>query len=532
MSRRRGPLGILLGVPDPGCVEIDRTEQKGSRAFVTSVLSFSFPALSLALGLLGVLTLATACAGPSENPAREPVGTAVPLSSSGVPLRGVEVGAEWGTHLGNNERTGSRLLPAITEPTLAWQATVGIAGYANSPLVDATRVYVPSQGLLHDRDDAEDGIFALDRETGAELWFWHARDDINGASLAPDSIIACSDDGTVAAVSRADGHLLWTWTAQNSVHHGPLVVDDLAVVHADGALIFLALSTGQLAHTVDLPEDDYMAGRGGVALAGETIVVMYPDGGVAGVAGGQLVWQHGGQSMRPNEWQPPTQPYATPLVVGDLVVTLQQTYWSWDDTELILRVIDAQTGVIRWEDEISAAGSSDGMVLPSGVSMPAFDASNGLPYLAATPWVMNGVLHLLLPVSPVIRRFSLDSGNALPSFPLQTCNTLRFASIVGTPSRMYIVMHDNRLVALSVANGGVDWVLNTAQETTFSDGANIDIWSLFRERYVYCEPYPTDGNALFATPAMDEQGSIYVATGDGRLLKIRDAAGAHISFDE
>lgn len=476
--------------------------------------------------LLACLTLMlVGCSGPGAQAPAASDG-AIPTSASGAPLRGAAVTSEWATHLGGVDRTATRLLPALRDPAVLWAADVGIAGYANSPLVDAEMVYVPSQGTDHNRPDERDGVFALDRRTGARRWFWAAADDINGASLTPDYVVAVSDDGSVNALDRSSGERRWSWSAPRSLYHGPLVVGDELVAHVEGALVFLSASTGERTAVVDLPEHEYMDGRGGMALADGTIVVLYADGGVAGVRDGRVVWQHSVASEDDGTWRIDTQPYATPVVAGERVVTLQQTWWAWDGIELLLRVLDARDGTLIWERTFSSDDASASATLPTGITQPTFDSSEGLPYMAATPWLMNGVLHVLVPNAPVIRRFSMESGTALPSFPLQTCHTLRFPSIVGVPSRMYIVMHDNEVASVSVSNGGYDWVLHTNDAPYITEGEGLDLWAAFRERYVYCSPYPNDGQALFATPAIDEQGSLYIATGDGRLIKIGEADGA------
>ena len=80
------------------------------------------------------------------------------------------VTGDWVTFRGASHRSGYRDVRSIASPRVRWAASVGVQGYANSPIVTGDAIYVASQGEHHNMADPRDGVYKLDPATGAVQW--------------------------------------------------------------------------------------------------------------------------------------------------------------------------------------------------------------------------------------------------------------------------------------------------------------------------------------------------------------------------
>ena len=434
--------------------------------------------------------------------------TGLPVGGAGVPLRGAAVEGEWSTHLGNFERTGTRLAPAIAEPVIRWSADVGIQGYANTPLVGEDYVFVTSQGSLHNQSDSEDGFYAIDRTDGSRVWFYPTDEDINGASLTSELVIGGSDSGVLYAIDRASGERRWDVSVGSPLHHGPTVVGDRLFVQLPGGYVEIDARNGQMLQRTGGNDDGYDV-RGAIAAVDDVVYRHSRPCSLEAFENGDEHWARTTCAPHGEEWRRAS-PYSPPVVLGGAIATLTPVELDYETANITLGLFDRADGREFWTTSTEAHLEDD-------TTTHFYD----LPYYAASPWVMNGIAFV-----PRIRHddvvgFDLATGEARLRVSMPDCRCRQFSSIVGVPSAGYVARHDGRVYAFHPATGEVTWVVALAYNATASvQSVNGLAWS---GTYGYCTPDPWDGSALFSTPAIAEDGTLYVGSGEGWLYAIEDA---------
>jgi outer membrane protein assembly factor BamB len=110
----------------------------------------------------------------------------------------------------------------------------------NAPAVADGVVYV---GTGYPSDDIEnDGyLFAVDAETGDELWRYQAEDAVNTRPAIGDGVIYAGDAaGVLHAIDRDAGSTLWTYSTSAAIAGSPAVVDGVIYVSSrDGSFYAL-----------------------------------------------------------------------------------------------------------------------------------------------------------------------------------------------------------------------------------------------------------------------------------------------------
>ncbi len=442
----------------------------------------------------------------------------LPTGGDGYPLRAAAVEGDWSTYRGNAERTGTRLAPGIVRPRIAWSAEVGIQGYANTPLVDEQTVYVTSQGDSHNVADSDDGFYAIDRESGQRRWAYATNEDINGASLTDEFVIGGADDGTLYAVRRTDGTLAWQTELGDLLTHGPLVVGDRLYVHGQEHVTMLDARTGQGLARVPGSSAGWEP-RGGLAARGETIFRTAEERRVDAIADGDRLWGIGLSDAEAESWGW-SATFSPPMVVGGAVVVAAPSYVDYESASIRIGLIDADNGDVLWS--IAAEEHIGAPMMTSDFAI-AYDQH----HFASLPWLMNGMLYHPQVSNPYLVAFSLASGRAVNAVELPDCRCRQFPSIVGVPSRGYFPRHDGALYAFTPATGTHAWAIQLGRHAEAGQAASMvglssDPYGYGGGYEEYCAGEPYDSTALFATPAIGNDGTLYVGTGDGWLYAIVD----------
>lgn len=436
----------------------------------------------------------------------DPLG--LPVGAAGVPLRGVAVEGEWRTHLGNFERTGTRLAPAISEPVIRWSAEVGIQGYANTPLVGHDAIFVTSQGSVHNQSDSEDGFYAIDPDSGARLWFYPTNEDVNGASLTDEFVVGGTDDGTLYAIDRASGEARWEAEIGSSIHHGPTVVGNRLLVQLMEGYVEIDARNGQMLQRGAGAEDGYDV-RGTLTTDGESVYRLSRACSVEAFEDGDLEWSRTTCSPHREDWRRASL-YAPSVILGGALLTLTPVELDYEVATVTLGLYDRAGGGELWTISTEAE-------LPDDRETHRYDR----PYFASSSWVMNGVAFVPRLQHADVVGFDLSTGEARLQVPMPDCRCRQFASIVGVPSAGYFARHDGRLYSFHPATGDVEWVMSLAYNATASvQAADGPGWG---GSHGYCSPDPWDGSALFSTPALGEDGTLYVGSGEGWLYAIEEA---------
>ena len=254
-----------------------------------------------------------------------------------------ETSAEPSTALyqGTPERTGCFSAPTISEPTILWNAEVGLQGWLNNPVVADGVVFVGSAGSLQFEMDRHDGVYAIDLATGEELWHYRANNDVNGVAVSGDLVVATGDERVVWGIDITNGRPVWSVILNGSAFGNPLIIDDLVYVgDGSGALTALNLSTGQTQWRITV------AGpiRGGPASDGDFIYAVSEDREVvAATLDGQLEWR----TTIEGSSGATTTVFAAPTVAGDLLVISLVRDAIFADPGLI--ALDKRTGDLVWQ---------------------------------------------------------------------------------------------------------------------------------------------------------------------------------------
>ncbi len=436
----------------------------------------------------------------------------VPYASNGAPLRGPAVHGEWRMHLGAEHRSGTRLAPGIVTPRVRWSAEVGIQGYANSPLVTRDRVFATSQGSTHNQTDPEDGFYAIDRSDGSRVWFHPTNEDVNGGLLTDDFVIGGTDDGTLYAIDRDEGRLAWQAELGVPLYHAPLEWGrQLWVLGGDTIYALDPRNGSELGRTTI--DGTAWEGRGALASDGEQLYFTTVNGAVGALdANGEVQWTvaigdpdgNGGYT---------THTYAPPVVLGERLLVTAPDLASYGSFQLRVALVSSVTGRSDWD-------------LPSHSGLRALDGSAQpgmfyeMPFYAASAWLMSGRVWVPVLAADATVALDLSTGEAAAAFATRSCSSRQFPSIVGVPSRGYHARHDGTLLAFVPATGDVSWGLQLG--THSSAGTSVPPASARNRAASYCEGYPYDGSGLFSSPAIGEDGVLFVGTGDGWIYAIDD----------
>lgn len=433
----------------------------------------------------------------------------LPIGATGAPLRGVPVEGEWTMHLGNQERTGTRLAPGITEPIIRWTASVGIQGYANTPLVGSDYIFASSQGSLHNQSDADDGFYAIDPQDGSRAWFYSTNEDVNGASLTDDYVVGGTDDGTLYAIERATGEKAWEIELSSPLRHGPLVDGNTLRVQLERGFVEIDARDGRTLQRSSGEPDGYDV-RGTLAQSGDDVYRASRACSVEAYEDGDNAWARTTCTPSSEDWRRAAI-YAPPTIIGGALIVLAPEEMDYEVSHTSLAVINREDGSEVWMAEPEAPLPGD----------PPSNPSYEQAFLAASAWVMNGVVFVPRVSAADVLGYDLASGDVRLRVDMQDCRTRQFASIVGVPSRGYYARHDGRLYSFVPATGEVAWAMSLQYAAT---AAIVQTQGLsWAGNNGYCSADPWDGSALFATPALGEDGTLYVGSGEGTLYAIEDA---------
>lgn len=161
------------------------------------------------------------------------------------------------------------LQPAIGQETIyvaggrLWAVDVnfwqGVEVIWQSPIVNdvtAPPVYA-FPGVIRTAElyvaDASTNVYALDANTGAEVWRYFVGAQVNTLAVN-DASLFIAGSGQLRAVSRQTGQTIWTVQTGSLLSGGPLVTADrVMVVTQSGAVLMYDAATGTVIATTSLP---------------------------------------------------------------------------------------------------------------------------------------------------------------------------------------------------------------------------------------------------------------------------------------
>lgn len=416
----------------------------------------------------------------------------------------VPVEGPWATFRGANHRSGIRDTRSIRNPRILWSIQVGVQGYANSPIVTDEAIYVGSQGERHNQDDPKDGVYAINPETGAILWHVETEHDTNGLALAGDILVAGTDGREILGINRHTGIKQWNVPQDCQIYHAPVIHNGWAYVirNDDAAYMRINVENG----TVEGSVDCYRSERGALSVdetrvyrAGSRTSRAYDDLGLA--------WD-----AEADQENPPRGRWSPPQLTQSMTI---EAIHRWPFAGPSGGVAWRPAAVARWQDNGQVVWTID-------INDPAH--ANHEPPVRDTAFLRNMPLILgdRLLWTPnnagTIVAYDVLSGAREEAVRLPDCRNRQFGSMVATTEIAYYPRHDGVLYGVTPEPLGIAWSLSlglhgavgTRTETHFPvQGA--------------CNSEPDDGTALFGTPSIGPNGTLYVGSGDGWIYAIGDS---------
>lgn len=230
-------------------------------------------------------------------------------------------------------------------------------------------------------------------------------------------------------------------------------------------------------------------------------------------------WEREGSGDWFEAWEadPATEPrdgrgrWAPPLVTDSLVIEAIHRWPFGSEDAPSLRPAIA----VRWAD-------NGQLVTLIDVNDPAFaepaPGEPGTAFLRSLPLLVGRSLYWTPTHDNTLVRWDALTGERTGSLELPDCRVRQFAGLVSNGEVAYLPRHDGMLYAFSLEPMGVLWSQNVGLH-----GA-VGTSRTHHPITGGCTDEPDDGTALFATPALGPDGTLYVGSGDGWLYAIRDAS--------
>ncbi|MBI3073264.1 MAG: PQQ-binding-like beta-propeller repeat protein [Deltaproteobacteria bacterium] len=325
---------------------------------------------------------------------------------------------------------------AIAPPiSLAWIASTGAEGGVSQPTVAGDLILV-GRAEREDVNWSRGALLAFDRSTGEHRWTFHADASIESSPAADDrAAYVTSVRGVMTAVRLADGKPLWKFDMNHAsraglkydsriVYQSPIVAPGAVITGVPQQLVRLSPANGRPDWFATAIGSDHLPNFARTAVSDRRLYVpSYTDGlHVLDLLSGATLWRTARARIM-----------ATPLVVGELVVVIDQKY---------VRALSTLDGRERWRAHLGhghhsagAVGHDETVFVPDvHGTITAFRAKDGRKL-----WSTRVARKAIADIAPYLRR---DSGT-LTATPALSGATL------------FVGGHDGVLTAVDTETGRV-----------------------------------------------------------------------------
>lgn len=419
--------------------------------------------------------------------------------------------SDWSTFQGNNQHSADFKVPSLKKPHIRWQRHIGLQTWLNNPLIVGQQVFVSNNYTAYRADYFSDdepapspvsGVSALDLSTGETLWRWEPDDqEPRSLSYAKDLVLVSSADCLIA-LDASTGREQWKYTLSKTHQwgnhfQGNLVIGDLVISgSSSGQLLALELESGQ----VRWQRQFYGGIRNALTQVGQNLIVGTEAGELLALeaATGQTRWSRALTTPYP-DWSDrsdryPVQLYAAPsLCDGRLIVSYVRRH-AFNDPALI--ALDPQTGQTLWQ-------ASDPKQLKTyHGNLRASVACRGQEIFVPDP--VGGAL------------VAFNSHKGQVEWVQQPANDMQrhWPSPLLSQDLLYLPRHDGGLYAYDLT-GHLRWQFYLGDPSL----AGPQIPSGIEPGHL---GLPSIGDAIYATPALADDGTLIVGGGSGWLYALEE----------
>ena len=403
--------------------------------------------------------------------------------------------SSWYTFQYNNQRTAYTENPAIKSPVVRWKTQIGIQGYLNNSVI-ADQIYVGSSGDQHNTPDERDGIYCLNKKSGAIIWHFRTETDACGVAYADGRIYSTGDDGYLRCLDAKSGEELWHTQFDGELYAQPLIVGEMVIIGDEsGSVIATNRATGKHAWMVKLASTNI---RGGLSADKQHIYAAFEEGRVACLdMKGGVVWMED-LEYKDEFGEDFQQIYGAPTVLFDKLIIpfSRSTYYN----KPAIYALNINDGSIAWKAAKDESASVTHGNIRSSVA------------------IWKNLILFGNPYSNSLIAVNLSNGEMAWNLPFGDCMFPHWPSPVIAGNTLYLGRHDGGFGAIDLEKQQVSWQLylgdhDQVQLRPRDYGTNPG-------SSAPCNWDPATGSSIYATPAIDKKGTIYIGNGEGWFFAI------------
>jgi len=386
--------------------------------------------------------------------------------------------------------------PDIQQPKILWAVPIGVAGWLNSPVIADNTVFIGSAGQVWNLPDGSaftaakptDGVYAFDLKTGKLKWQSPAQHDVNQVLWHNGKVIATGDEGAVWALDAQSGKKLWSTALKGSGYQLLAVGSDIIVGDSKGQLLWLNSQNGQVKIRTQLDA----AIRAGASSDGQRVFVATTQGTVYAFDNqGKIQWQQSLATFYPElidaSYPVRLEVYGAPTIFKDMLVLSFARDTTYDQPALV--ALDRQSGKLRWK------GKDHGQ-------------QREWANIRSSPAVFEDYLIYAEAYSNEVFAIQGDLGQAIGGEKVGAIMFPQWASPAIAGSTVYVPRFDGGLYALDASNGHLKWQFYLGNRELAGERFPKDF-----EYIKYGEWKPPVGDALYASPALAQDGRILLPAG-------------------